>query len=89
MRIAGNQQFALYDYFEVTKPRETSLLVLIGACTAIISSEGDIQAGIFFLIITTLLFGCAGCNALTNYLDREIDVKTCRTQKRALGCRTV
>lgn len=74
----------LKDYIEVTKPRETALLVFIGIITAIIANNGLISSGRLLFILAAILVASAGANGLTNYLDREIDARMERTRHRAL-----
>jgi len=77
----------LLDYPNVLKPRETSLLVFIGACSAIVSAAavgGVFPVGVFILTVIAITCGSAGANGLTNYLDRDVDAKMARTRGRAL-----
>ena len=72
----------------VLKPRETGLLVFIGACSAAVSAAsagGAFPVGIFILTVIAITCGSAGANGLTNYLDRDVDAKMARTCKRALA----
>lgn len=71
-------------YLEALKPRETTLLTFIGLCAAIVAAGGSPPLGKFFLVLGALLLGSAGCNGLTNYLDREVDAKMERTRHRVL-----
>ena len=71
-------------YLRVLKPRETALLTLIGACSAIIAKTEPIAWTQFGLIFAALLSGSAGANGLTNYLDRHVDALMHRTQGRML-----
>jgi heme o synthase len=75
---------SLKDYLDVIKPRETSLLVFIAAITSLVAGDGYVPAGKFMLVLAAVLFASAGANGLTNYLDREIDARMQRTQRRAL-----
>lgn len=75
----------LLDYLNVLKPRETSLLVFIGACSAIVAAAGGtFPVGVFILTVIAITCGSAGANGLTNYLDRDVDAKMARTRGRAL-----
>jgi len=71
------------NYVEILKPRESILLVFIGACSAVIAAAGDLHLAPFISIIFALTFGSTGCNGLTNYLDRRIDTRAIRTRNRA------
>jgi len=77
----------LSDYLNVLKPKETSLLVYIGACSAIVAAaaaDGAFPVKIFFLTVVAITCGSAGANGLTNYLDRDVDARMSRTCGRAL-----
>jgi protoheme IX farnesyltransferase len=78
----------LFDYLNVLKPRETSLLVFIGACSAAVSAAavgGAFPINVFILTVIAISFGSAGANGLTNYLDRDVDARMARTCRRALA----
>lgn len=75
------------DYINVLKPKETSLLVYIGACTALIAasiSQVMFPLPQFILTVIAIALGSAGANGLTNYLDRDVDARMKRTCSRAL-----
>jgi len=74
----------LRDYWEVIKPRETSLLVFLGVVSALLAAGGLGSAGRLGLVFAALALASAGANGLTNYLDREIDSRMTRTSRRAL-----
>ena len=84
MKIALRRQNTLSDYINVLKPVETSLLTFIGACSAIIAAGANLPLTVFVLTLIVIGLGSAGCNGLTNYLDREVDAKMVRTSNRAL-----
>jgi len=77
------------DYISVLKPVETSLLTFIGVFSAIIAAGGYPPVKVFILILIALLFGSAGSNGLTNYLDRNVDARMIRTSHRALPSRRI
>jgi heme o synthase len=79
----------LLNYFEVLKPRETSLLVFIGLCSAIIAANWQVNINTFLIAAVALFSGSAGCNGLTNYLDRDVDARAIRTRTRALPSRRI
>jgi protoheme IX farnesyltransferase len=89
LRIAMDHRNTFFNYIEVLKPRETSLLVFIGACSVIIAAEGYSPAGVLILTIIALTLGSAGCNGLTNYLDREVDARAMRTRDRVLPSKRI
>jgi len=74
----------VWSYIEVLKPRETSLLIFIALCAAIVASRHTIPQGRFVVTLVTVALGCAGVNGITNYLDRDIDARMQRTKRRAL-----
>lgn len=76
------------DYAEVLKPRESSLLAFIGTCSAFIAGGGKLSLELL-LIALTILLASAGANGLTNYLDRDVDAKMRRTQRRALPSKRI
>jgi len=72
----------------VLKPKETGLLVFIGACSAAVSAAavgGTFPVNTFILAVVAIACGSAGANGLTNYLDRDVDARMARTCKRALA----
>ena len=75
---------SLWSYLEVLKPRETILLTFIGTCAAIIAGGGHPPFNTLLLASATVALGSAGCNGLTNYLDREVDARMQRTRDRAI-----
>ncbi|UCB43648.1 MAG: UbiA family prenyltransferase [Dehalococcoidales bacterium] len=77
------------NYIEILKPRETSLIVLIGACAAVLAGDGHPPLDRLVLVLVALLFASAGANGLTNYLDRHIDAKMQRTRHRVLPSKRI
>ncbi len=84
MRTILTHRAAFLDYIEVLKPRETSLLTFIGLSSGIIAAKDWLPTDLFILSLGAIGLGSAGCNGLTNYLDREADSKMQRTRSRAL-----
>ena len=74
-------------YYEYTKPKIwyllvfTSLTATFVAGTLLSNGLSPIRWIITGLAITS---GCAGCNALTNYIDRDIDAVMNRTRHRPI-----
>jgi heme o synthase len=89
LTIALSKKATFLDYINVLKPVETSLLAFIGIFSAIIAANGYMPAGVFILILITLLLGSAGSNGLTNYLDCEVDARMTRTAHRALPSKRI
>lgn len=71
-------------YLQVLKPRETLLLALMGWMTALVASEMHPPLGRYLWASLAVLLGSAGTNGLTNCLDREVDARMRRTQRRVL-----
>jgi protoheme IX farnesyltransferase len=91
LSVALDRRNTFLNYIEVLKPRETSLLLFIGACSAIIASGGylHLPVEVFVLAVITIALGSAGCNGLTNYLDREVDARAKRTWNRVLPSKRI
>ncbi len=89
MSVALERRNTFLNYIEVLKPRETSLLLFIGVCSAIIAADGYLPIGVFVLVVIAVGLGSAGCNGLTNYLDREVDARAMRTRNRVLPSRHI
>jgi protoheme IX farnesyltransferase len=82
MKIAGE----ILIYLKYTKPRVWGLLVYIGVVGAIIGAGTNPlpELSLIMLATFTLIAGTAGSEAITNYIDRDIDSIMKRTQKRPL-----
>jgi len=83
---------SIADYIEVLKPKETSLLVFIGVCSALVAASsvhGSFPVSDFIICFLAILLGSAGANGLTNYLDRDVDSRMRRTCNRALAARRI
>ncbi|MFC1925166.1 protoheme IX farnesyltransferase [Chloroflexota bacterium] len=79
----------VWNYIEVLKPRETSLLVFISLCAAIIAVQGFPSWGKLILTLTAVTLGSGGVNGLTCYLDRRVDGRMQRTIRRPLPSKRV
>lgn len=66
------------DYIWVLKPRESSLITLIGVGAAVIAGNGQLSLGLLFIALV-ILIATAGANGLTNYIDRDVDARMQRT----------
>ena len=78
---------SILDYIDVLKPKETSLLIFISACTGIIAAgtlNGGFPVSNYLLLLAAITLGSAGANGLTNFLDRDVDARMGRTCNRAL-----
>ncbi len=77
------------DYFEVLKPRETSLLVFIGFCSAVVAAGGLPHVGRLALTMVAIALGSGAVNGLTNYIDRDVDSRMNRTRRRCLASKRI
>ena len=89
MKAISYKPSAFVNYIEVLKPRETSLLVLIGLCAALIASGGNFSIEKLVLAVIAIGLGSAGSNGLTNFLDRDIDARMSRTNERVLPSKRI
>jgi protoheme IX farnesyltransferase len=77
----------LRPYLEVTKPRLVSLLVFtafVGLFVGARWASVALSPGLWVLGLAAITLGCAGSNAVTCYIDRDIDSLMDRTRKRPL-----
>jgi protoheme IX farnesyltransferase len=79
----------VWNYIEVLKPRETSLLVFIGFCAAVAAVGGFPSSGRLLLTLAAITLGSGGVNGLTNYIDRQVDARMQRTRHRSLPSRRI
>jgi protoheme IX farnesyltransferase len=79
----------IWDYVEVLKPRETSLLVFIGFCAAVVAAGGLPAVDRLLLTLLAITLGSGGVNGLTNYIDREVDSRMNRTRRRCLASKRI
>ncbi len=87
-----NALISIRSYLEVTKPRIVFLLVFTSVASMVVawrSSSLLLPFEAWVLAILTILAGCAGCNAVTSYIDRDIDSIMGRTKKRPLPSRKI
>ncbi len=72
-------------YINLTKPAVTALLFLGGITGAFMSFQKVISEPAKFIVgMVALYLSISGANALSNYIDRDIDAKMKRTCNRAL-----
>lgn len=76
------------NYIWVLKPRESSLITLIGVGAAVIAGNGQLSSGLLFIALV-ILIATAGANGLTNYIDRDVDAKMQRTKNRVLPSKRI
>jgi protoheme IX farnesyltransferase len=73
------------DYVTLTKPRIMSLLLLTGACGMVVGARGFPSAWLFAVTIVGLALACGGASALNHVLDRDIDRRMRRTDRRPVA----
>ncbi len=74
-------------YYEFTKPRIWYLLVFTSLTATFVATRllGNEVTPLRWVVIgAAITMGCAGCNALTSYHDRDIDAVMLRTRHRPL-----
>jgi protoheme IX farnesyltransferase len=77
----------LQPYVEVTKPKLVSLLAFtafVGMFVGARWASVDLSPALWILGLAAITLGCAGSNAVTCYIDRDIDALMDRTRKRPL-----
>ncbi|MDI6689536.1 MAG: protoheme IX farnesyltransferase [Actinomycetota bacterium] len=87
--LVSNVVATIKNYVEVMKPKETILLAFIGICAAIVAGKGFPPSNLLLITAVAVILGSAGCNGLTNYLDREVDALMKRTKHRALPSKRI
>jgi protoheme IX farnesyltransferase len=78
---------SIRSYVEVTKPRIVLLLVFTSVAGMIVAARltsTGLTMGLWLSAVVTITLGCAGCNAVTCYIDRDIDAVMTRTRNRPL-----
>lgn len=73
------------DYIEVTKPRSVLLLVFTALAAALVAVKiYPTEPCVLAIITLALILGTGGTNALTCYIDRDIDAQMSRTKHRPI-----
>ncbi|NIN52499.1 MAG: protoheme IX farnesyltransferase [Nitrososphaeria archaeon] len=75
------------SYWELTKPRIVFLLVYTSLISYLLASkiyEKEILASTLLVSMVAITAGSAGCDAVTSYIDRNIDMVMKRTRHRPL-----
>ena len=80
---------ALRDYVTLTKPRIMTLLLLTGACGMIVGAGGWPSTWSFLVTMTGLALACGGASALNHVLDRDLDRRMRRTDRRPVASERV
>lgn len=75
----------LKGYYELTKPNTVWLLFLVGVAGAFVARGRDLALDLRFMAsLLSLLLAVAGTNAVTCWIDRDIDGVMDRTKERPL-----
>jgi len=77
----------VHTYYEYTKPKIWYLLVFTSLTATFVGGSlllGGLSPARWVIAAVAITSGCAGCNALTNYVDRDIDAVMSRTRHRPI-----
>jgi protoheme IX farnesyltransferase len=77
----------ILTYYEYTKPKIWYLLVFTSLTATFVAGSlpsTSLSPIRWIIAAVAITSGCAGCNALTNYVDRDIDAIMIRTRHRPL-----
>ncbi len=74
----------LSAFFELMKPRITSLVLITTALGFILAAKGLKPYGLFVSLMIGTGATCAGASALNHYLERDADLKMIRTRNRPI-----
>ncbi len=77
----------LLAYAELTKPKRVSLLVFTAFAGMVLAAGTlgiPLTTATLVVGLSAITAGCAGCNAMTGYIDRDVDALMERTRHRPL-----
>jgi protoheme IX farnesyltransferase len=78
------------NYVEVTKPRSVFLLAFTAVGAMVVAAESwDIPLNLFLVALLAITAGCAGANAITCYIDKDIDTVMERTKRRPIPSKRI
>jgi len=85
---------SLIAYVEVTKPLSVALLVFTAVGTMIVAARGQgpgypLSGGLFLQALVAITVACAGANAVTCYIDQDMDAVMERTRHRPLPAKRI
>ena len=85
---------SMITYIEVTKPLSVALLVFTAVGTMIVAAKGfgptrGLSMGLFLRALVAITAACAGANAVTCYIDRDMDGVMARTKHRPLPMKRI
>lgn len=75
---------SMISYIEVTKPPSTALLAFTAWATMVVASRSLYSGTLTTLALLAIILGCGGANAVSCYIDLDLDTVMERTQKRPL-----
>ncbi|KUK53381.1 MAG: Protoheme IX farnesyltransferase [Desulfotomaculum sp. 46_296] len=76
---------SIRDYIEVSKPRSVFLLVFTSIVTMFIAAEGiHLPVLLWLKAIASITLACSGVNAISCYVDRDLDAGMERTKRRPI-----
>lgn len=82
--VAGRIVDRLGAYFELTKPRITSLLLIVAVAAFLSAADGPIDVPRFLQMILVVATLAAGIFALNHFMERDSDALMLRTRSRPL-----
>lgn len=85
-KTRSNFWSTLLAYLEVTKPISVLLLVFTAITTMVVASAvyGAVSIQQLLLAVGAVTLACAGSNAVSCYVDRDLDASMARTQRRPI-----
>ncbi len=72
------------DYYELTKPRITTLVLVTTFVGMWVASSGTVNSSLVFFTLLGTGLASASSATFNNFIDRKIDVQMTRTRNRAL-----
>jgi protoheme IX farnesyltransferase len=82
--LTSQNQARPWSFLELTKPRIVLLITFSGAASMIVASRFTAPMSPFLIAVLSFILASAGCNAVTCYIDRDIDAIMERTNKRPI-----
>ncbi len=76
-------------YWELTKPRILSLVLITTALGYFLAARGIPSIPYFLTLLMGVALVCAGASTLNHYLERDVDAKMVRTRHRPLPAGTI
>jgi len=82
--LSPGKPYTFRSLLELAKPRIVFLITFCGAAAMVVASRFAIPLTPFIIAILSFSLGSGGCNAVTCYIDRDIDALMERTRKRPI-----